>query len=157
MEFSLDGAIPCREQLIRDNPGPRAVLNALDRLVDGYGSDIRYLKSDIAVEQGQLKDCESHLGKPFAHDAFQRELTDLRDRLKLGLSEHAAEGLTPVAELAKKIQSLQEANTFDVSPLSGEGRGKRCCQNGRLHRRFGNVWESTSQPRLWRGSLLSPL
>ena len=26
----------CREQLIRDNPGPRAVLNALERLADGY-------------------------------------------------------------------------------------------------------------------------
>src|SRR6202034_3893014 len=35
-EVYLDGAVRCREQLIRDNPGPRAVLNALERVVDGY-------------------------------------------------------------------------------------------------------------------------
>ena len=37
-EVYLDGAVRCREQLMRDNPGPRAVLNALERLADGYES-----------------------------------------------------------------------------------------------------------------------
>ena len=55
-EVYLDGDVRCREQLVRDNPGPRAVLNALERLAGGYDHDCRHLKADIAVKQGQLSD-----------------------------------------------------------------------------------------------------
>ena len=48
-EVYLDGAVRCRETLIRDNPGPRAVLNALERLAEGYDDDIRHLKAEIAI------------------------------------------------------------------------------------------------------------
>ena len=115
-EVYLDGAVRCREQLMRDNPGPRAVLNALERLANGYDHDCRHLKADISVKQGQLRDYEARLGKPFAHEGYLRELTDLRDQLKLGLSEHPPDGLTPVAELAEKIKALREANTVEATP-----------------------------------------
>jgi len=58
------------------------------------------LQADVAVKQGQLIDYEARLGKPFAHESYQRELGDLRDHLRLGL-----------AELAEKINALRDANT----------------------------------------------
>jgi hypothetical protein len=69
-EVYLDGAVRCRETLMRDNPGPRAVLNALEHLADGYEDDIRRLRADIAVKEGQLRDYEGRIGKPFAHEGM---------------------------------------------------------------------------------------
>jgi hypothetical protein len=45
-----------------------------------------------------------------------RELTDLRDQLKLGLSEHPPEGGVPAAELAERIKALWAANTVEAAP-----------------------------------------
>ena len=66
-EVYLDGAVRCRETLMRDNPGPRAVLNALERLAGGYEHDCGRLKADIALKQGQFHDYEARLGRPFEH------------------------------------------------------------------------------------------
>jgi hypothetical protein len=115
-EVYLDGKVRCRETLMRDNPGPRAVLNALERLADGYGDDIRHLKSEIAIKEGQLRDYESRLGKPFEHAEYASQLADLRDKLKLGLSEKAPEGGTPTAELAERIKSLRASVTVEAAP-----------------------------------------
>ncbi len=115
-EGVLDGAVRCREQLVRDNPGPRAVLNALERLADRYEGDIRHLKAEIAVKEGQLRDFESRLGRPFEHEDYQSQLADLRDRLKFGLSEHAPEGGEPVAELAGRIKALRDSVTVEAAP-----------------------------------------
>jgi len=116
-EVYLDGTTRCREQLVRDNPGPRAVLNALERLANGYESGIGYLKAEIAVKEGQLRDYETRLGKRFEHEAFQSELADLRDRLKLSLSEHAPEGGESVADLAEKIKALRASVTVEAAPV----------------------------------------
>jgi hypothetical protein len=115
-EVYLDGTVRCRVQLIRDNPGPRAVLNAVERLADDYEDDIRHLKAEIALKEGQLRDHESRLGAKFAHEEYASQLADLRDQLKLGLSEHPPEGLPPVAELAEKIKALSEQNTVEAAP-----------------------------------------
>ena len=45
-----------REQLVRDNPGPRAVLNAIERLANGYEGSIRHLKAEVSLKEGQLRD-----------------------------------------------------------------------------------------------------
>ncbi len=115
-EVVLDGAVRCREQLIRDNPGPRAVLNALERLADDYGDDIRHLRAEIGIKEGQLKDYESRLGKAFEHEEYASQLADLRDRLKMGLSEKAPEGGTPTVELAEQIKALRASVTVEAAP-----------------------------------------
>ena len=116
-EVYLNGTTRCREQLVRDNPGPRAVLNALERLANGYEKGIGYLKAEIAVKGGQHRDYEARLGKPFEHEAFQSQLADLRDRLKLGLAEHAPEDGESVAELAEKIKALRTSVTVEAAPV----------------------------------------
>ncbi len=101
---------------MRDNPGPRAVLNAAERLIDGYGAERDDVRADVAVKQGQLRDFEARLGATFAHSDYQSKLTDLRDQLKLGLSEKAPEGGPTVAELDAQIKALRAGNAVEGTP-----------------------------------------
>ena len=75
---------------------------------------------DLAIAEGQLRDHEARLGRPFAHDAYLAELTDLRDQLKAGLSQATPEAgqaaRRPVAELAERIKALKAAHTIDAAP-----------------------------------------
>jgi len=116
----LDGNVRRRETLLRDNPGPRAVLNGLERLAGSYEYECRNLKTEIGVKQGQLMDYEARLGKPFPHAEYMSQLTDLRDKLKDGLSEKAQEEPKPegpsVAELAEQIKVLRESNSVEAAP-----------------------------------------
>ena len=97
--------------------GPRAVLNALDRLADSYPGQRAATAQDLAIAQGQLRDHQARLGTPFAHDAYLAELTHLRDQLKAGLSQATPEpDAPPVAELAERIKSLKAAHTIDAAP-----------------------------------------
>src|SRR5438445_12351023 len=102
--------------LSREHQGPRAVLNALERLAGGYGSECVRVRQDLAIAESQLRDYQARLGTPFLHDAYLSELTSLRDQLKGGLS-----GATPepdnepgrsVSELAERIKTLKAAHSI---------------------------------------------
>ncbi len=113
----VEGVVTRRAQMIRDNPGPRAVLNALERLADGYGSEIAHVREDLNVAQGQERDYQSRVGTEFSHCEYLRQLTDLREQLKLGLSEKPPEGGTPVADMAERIKALRAENTVEAAPV----------------------------------------
>jgi hypothetical protein len=115
-EVTLDGQTRFREQLMRENPGPRAVLNALERLVADYEPEIKHVRGSTALKRDQLRDFESRLGRPFQHAEYAIQLTDLRDQLKLGLSENPPEGLPPVVEVADRIKSLREGSAVEAAP-----------------------------------------
>ena len=103
----------------------RTVLNALGRLADTYPSQIATARQDLAIAEGQLRDHQARLGTPFTHEEYLRELTDLRDRLKAGLSQVTPEPGTeaiPVAELADRIKSLKSAHTIDAAPGARRAR-----------------------------------
>ena len=106
--------------LSRDHQGPRAVLNALERLANGYGSECDRVRQDLAIAESQLRDYQARLGKPFPHDAYLSELTTLRDQLKAGLSgtahEPGKEEGPSVSELAEQIKALKAANTIEATP-----------------------------------------
>ena len=70
----------------------------------------------IGAADTSVKKFAARPGKPFVHAGFVTPLTDSRDRRKLGLSEHPAEGGTPVAELAQKMEALRAANTVEAAP-----------------------------------------
>ncbi|MHC5537652.1 helicase-related protein [Singulisphaera rosea] len=113
-EVYLEGAACRRESLLKDHPGPRAILNAVGRLIDGYEREREDRRQDLAVAQGQLKDYEARLGTPFGHAEYMSRLADLRDRLKLGLSEKAPEGGMQVAELAEEVKALRSGHTVEA-------------------------------------------
>ncbi len=116
----LEGAITRLSTLSRDHQGPRAVLNALERLATGYGSECVRVRQDLAIAESQLRDYRERLGKPFAHDAYLSELTSLRDQLKAGLSATAHDASNEdgptVSELADRVKALKAANTIETTP-----------------------------------------
>jgi N12 class adenine-specific DNA methylase len=121
----LEGALNRHGQLSREHQGPRAVLNALGRLADGYAGQIESTRQELAIAEGQLRDHEARSGRTFIHDAYQAELTALRDQLKAGLSQGTPEAgrePIPVAELAERIKALKAANTIDAAPTRTASR-----------------------------------
>ena len=119
-EIYLEGSNTRTATLSRDHQGPRAVLNALERLAGGYASEIDRAQRDLGIAESQLRDYEARLGKPFPHDAYLAELTTLRDQLKAGLSgapqEPGKEEGPSVSELSEKIKALKAANTIEAAP-----------------------------------------
>ena len=116
----LEGATTRQTTLSRDHQGPRAVLNALERLANGYGSECDRVRQDLAIAESQLRDYQARLGKPFPHDAYLSELTALRDQLKAGLSgtaqEPGNEDGPSVSELAERIKALKAAHSIEATP-----------------------------------------
>ena len=116
----LEGSTTRQTMLSREHQGPRAVLNALDRLASGYGSDCDRVRQDLSIAEAQLRDYQARLGKPFVHDAYLVELTNLRDQLKTGLSasghESGNEKGPSASELAEKIKALKTANSIEATP-----------------------------------------
>jgi hypothetical protein len=116
----LEGAITRLSTLSRDHQGPRAVLNALERLATGYGSECVRVRQDLGVAESQLRDYRERLGKPFAHEHYLSELTSLRDQLKAGLSATAHDASNEngptVSELADRVKALKAAHTIEATP-----------------------------------------
>jgi hypothetical protein len=122
----LEGATTCQSMLSREHRGPRAVLNALERLTNGYDSECARVRQELAIAEAQLRDYQARLGSPFAHNSYLSQLTALRDQLKTGLSgtipEPGTEAQPSVAELAERIKSLKAANTIEAT---GDRASKR--------------------------------
>jgi hypothetical protein len=129
-DLYLEGAVTRQSMLSRDHRGPRAILNALERLASGYDSECARLRQDLAIAEAQLRDYQARLGQPFPHETYLSELTTLRDQLKAALSSttsQSAEGeeakATPAA-IAECIKSLKAGHSIEVAP---QRTGKRKC------------------------------
>jgi N12 class adenine-specific DNA methylase len=116
----LEGAITRQSVLSREHQGPRAVLNALERLAGGYQMECDRAQQDLAIAECQLRDYQERLGKPFLHDAYLLELTALRDQLKSRLSSAAHhpgnESEPGVSELADRINVFKAAHNIGLTP-----------------------------------------
>ncbi len=118
-ELYLEGATVRQAGLSRDHQGPRAVLNALERLADGYAAECDRVERDLKVKRSQLRDYQGNIDKPFAHERYLAELTDLRDQLKAGLSatgkEEPGKGGPNVGDLANRIKGLLASNVVEAA------------------------------------------
>ncbi len=118
-EAFLEGRLGRQSMLSKDSHGPRAVLNALERLATGYDPEIRRIRQELVIAEGQMRDFQARLGKPFAHEAYLEELAALRGQLKAALAEGAPApepGQCTVTDLAERIQALRTANTVEAAP-----------------------------------------
>jgi N12 class adenine-specific DNA methylase len=116
----LEGNTTRQATLSREHQGPRAVLNALERMANAYGSACDFVRQDLAIAEGQLRDYQTRLGKPFILESYLCELASLRDQLKAGLSgaaqkEGKAEGPS-VSELAGRIKAIKAAHGVEAAP-----------------------------------------
>src|SRR5262249_15699378 len=83
---SLEGKITRQHTPSRDHHGPRAILNALERLAGGYSGECNRVRQELGVAQSQLRDYQARMGAPFPHESYLARLTHLRDQLKAVLS-----------------------------------------------------------------------
>ena len=116
----LEGSASRYEMLSSHRPGPRAVLNALDRLLEDYPQRIEKTRQDLAIAQNQLRDYQARLGAEFPHERYYAELLVLRDQLKGVLSgaENNEENkpLPQAAELAQHIKTLLASKRIEPDP-----------------------------------------
>jgi hypothetical protein len=104
------------------DPGPRALLNALDRLSGSHVSRRELVEQDLAIAEEQLRDYQTQLGEPFRYHAYLVELRELRDHLKDALSKSAPASDTlsrpSVSELVDRIKQLRPAQAVEVAARS---------------------------------------
>lgn len=122
----LEGTMTRVSRLSKDHQGPRAVLNSLERLAGSYAAESQRIREDVTIAESQLADYSGKLDEQFAHDSYMGELTDLRDRLKAGLSsganQNAANTGQTASEIAARIKALKAENTIDAATSQGERR-----------------------------------
>ncbi|WP_437207100.1 DEAD/DEAH box helicase family protein [Planctomicrobium sp. SH664] len=120
LEIYLQGQLTRKTRLSKDHQGPRAILNAVERLASGYEKEGDQLRQDLSIAQSQLRDYQSRLGKPFTLESYLSELTSLRDQLKISLSvtSHAANDNDgpSTADLAQQINTLKASFQTEAVP-----------------------------------------
>jgi hypothetical protein len=162
----LEEAATRQTSLSREHQGPRAVLNALERLATAYSSDCDLVRQDLTIAEAQLRDYQARLGKPFTLESYRTELTTLRDQLKTGLSSTAhepgkAEGPS-VSELAERIKALKATNSIDATPQRARQKHSSAEEpiTARIRRRTETLPASTapieSDEISWTGAPPSP-
>ncbi|MDB5310146.1 MAG: helicase [Gemmataceae bacterium] len=115
----LEGAATCRAMLSREHHGPRAILNAAERLASAYDAECDDRRQELAIAESQLRDYHACVGQPFRHETVMTEMATLRDRLKACLSGTTPEpGTAPqlsASELAEQIQAVKSAHSVEAT------------------------------------------
>jgi hypothetical protein len=119
-DVCVEGVTTRYGTLSRDSHGPRAILNAVERVIESYEAEREKTKRDLDIAQGQQRDYQARLGAGFAHDRYLEELTGLRNQLEAALSgteqKPEAPALPPAHELVARIKALMAANTIEPAP-----------------------------------------
>jgi hypothetical protein len=119
-EVYLEGAVRRSTSLARDVHGPRAILNAVERLIGSAAAERDNARRDLEIARGQLHDYEARLGTGFAHAAYLEALTALRTQLEAALSstthEEAEGSLPTVGDLVARLKALHAAHTIETTP-----------------------------------------
>ncbi len=115
-DLFLEGAKAHYTSLSSD--GPRAVMNALKRIVDACPGKLNDTKQNLAMAEQQLNDYRERSGAAFAFDSYMSELASLRNQLKRALSEkqpeQTLEPLPSIAEITDRIKDLREGNAIEA-------------------------------------------
>jgi len=118
-EVVVEGAGIRSLTLSKEHQGPRAVLNAVERVIASYAPEAERAIQEVELAKTQLQDYQVRQGTAFVHEQYQRELTTLRDLLRDGLSAKAESEGSGVAEIAQKIHDLRATQSIEATP-------KRC-------------------------------
>jgi N12 class adenine-specific DNA methylase len=119
-DICVEGALTRVSQLARDFHGPRAILNAVERLVGSAATEREKTVRDLGIAQGQRRDYEARLGAACAHTGYLDELADLRNQLEAALSSNAQQvadaPLNAVEEIVERIKTLKAAHSLEAAP-----------------------------------------
>jgi N12 class adenine-specific DNA methylase len=110
-----------RDTLSRDHQGPRAVMNALERLRNSYRVEMQTAEQELLLKQRQFQDYDARLGQSFAAARYVQQLTALRDQLKAKLSKKesgdADPAEKPTHELIEAYQAMKAGQQAEIIPL----------------------------------------
>jgi hypothetical protein len=116
----LEGASRQQDMLSNGHHGPRAVINALERLAGSYEGECRRVRQDLQIAEAQVEGYRDRVGKPFPQEAYLAGLTALRDKLKTGLAGMRLEDSdedVDLAQVAEQIKALRERNSAELTPV----------------------------------------
>jgi hypothetical protein len=113
-EAYVQGAVTRLGKLSREHHGPRAVLNAVERIAAAYEGEHAKATRDLQVAQGQRRNYAARRDGAFAHDAYLEELTGLRNALEAALSD-SKEG-HDIGGLVERFKTLKAAHTIEAAP-----------------------------------------
>jgi len=117
----LEGATSRYELMSGHRPGPRAVLNALERLVEDYPKRIERTRQELVIAQTQLRDYQDRLGAPFTQERYWVELSVLRDQLKAVLAgnekDESDRPLPPPEEFGAGMKKRLAAKVIETDPV----------------------------------------
>jgi N12 class adenine-specific DNA methylase len=112
-DIYLEGQTILQAGLLREHQGPRAIINALQRLAGNYDSERSRIRQDISVATSQLDGYQSRLGLPFPHEVYLSELAPLANLLRRGLSSKPSEPSTElnITEVINRVKALFAGTT----------------------------------------------
>ena len=147
----VEGKATRQTSLSREHHGPRAVLNAIERLVSGYGPEAQRIGEDLAIAVSQLRDYRECLGATFGHEGYIKQLTDMRNQLKAGLSGNLSASdrkSATVAEVAEHIKAIMASQNIDATPQRAGQRQVTAAEpiTASIRRRAQAVGISDDQP-----------
>ncbi|WP_337175130.1 hypothetical protein [Paludisphaera sp.] len=115
-EVYLEGRGARLVQLSRDARGPRAVLNALNRLFEGSPGKLAEILRELSLAEARLDGYRARLGAAFPHERYVDELSGLRDELQAVLSASGTEE-------AKTRPAGSDAASAGADSVRAAGRG----------------------------------
>ena len=119
-EVYVEGALTRLGKLSREHHGPRAVMNAVERIVSGYQAEHDRAARELQIAQGQLRDYAARRDGTFPHTDYQVELTALRNDLEAVLSD--TKEARDTGALVERIQALKAAHTLEAAPARSAPR-----------------------------------
>lgn len=102
-------------------------MNALNRLARGYEEAAESTRQELALAESQLRDFQTRQGAAFAHESYLKELSALREQLRVALSGTEAKEGQSAAEIAGRIKALRSRNSVEPAP---EREAKTHCGRG---------------------------
>jgi hypothetical protein len=119
-DVCVEGATTRYGTLSRDSHGPRAILNAVERVMESYEAEHEKTRRDLDIAQGQQHDYQARQGAEFAHEHYLDELSGLRNQLEAALSgteqKPDTPALPPAHTLVARIKALMAAHTIEPAP-----------------------------------------
>ena len=145
-EVYLEGASTRRSPLSREHHGPRAVLNALERLAGGYGSECSRVRQDLAIAESQLRDYKARLVAPPA-----RRLPGRVDRLARPAQGRAFRRAARGRGRAAGRRRARRADQIPAGPPHRRGGPATHGKTPPVRRGAGDGEDTPPEPRACRG------
>lgn len=129
-EVYLQGAARRSTALARD-AGPRALLNAAERLTESMASQVRETTEELELARRQLADYRQRQERPFEQEDLLAELTRLRNSLRQALSRSERPEGADAAETPEEAAPTTQELSAEIKELLASRQGAETAEPAR--------------------------